>query len=91
MNPNVHGLDILGREAEPIKKADMGGNTENSRLDGRSIPDIELNLNIFDPVLPSLKPTSTSHGSQATKASTRAPSQVIQPPNSNPNQARLIS
>jgi hypothetical protein len=83
-NPNVHGLDILSRETKPIKKADMGGNTENFRCDGRSIPDTELNLNIFDPVLPSLKPTSTSHASPATKASTYAPSQVIQPPNSIP-------
>ena len=83
-NPNVHGLDILGHEAELIKKADMGGNTENFQRDGCSIPDIELNLNIFNPVLPSLKPTSTSHASPATKSSTRAPSQVTQPSNSIP-------
>jgi hypothetical protein len=80
-NPRIHGRDA---EAKAPKKANMGGNTENPRLDGRSIPDIELNLNIVDPVLPSMKPTSTHHASPAAKISTRAPSQVTQPPNSNP-------
>jgi hypothetical protein len=80
-NPRIHGRDA---EAEALKKANIGGNTENPGLDGRSVPDIELNLNIVDPVFPSVKPTSTPHASPTTKISTRAPSQVTQPPNSKP-------
>ena len=64
-NPNVHGLNIPVHEAEPIKKANIGGDTENQQIHGRDAePPKEANIgdNTENPRIYGRKVQALIHG-----------------------------